>query len=369
MHLLFISHSFPPVVGGVEKQNYDLSENLRKMAQVTVIANRRGKKWLPVFLPMALLRAFWLMNRFDACLLGNGVLAPIGSVLKRFHSDKQFGCVIHGLDITYGHRTGPGPAIYRHVNIPALKALDRLIAVSSATLEEAVKAGVKRKRCVAVPNGVTIDHLREKHSRDELSALFGQDVTDKKVILRLARFVPHKGTSWFIQNVMPRLSEDTVMIAAGSRVARNTAGDRDDFARCERIVAGYHLEGRVQLLASVPWEIVKVLLNTVDLVVSPNIRVPGSMEGFGLNVIEAAACERVVIASNIEGLTDAIKEGENGFLVEAGNVEQWVAKTASLLEAGEDFRARFGGQASQFVAENYNWGKICCQYLAALEAT
>jgi glycosyltransferase involved in cell wall biosynthesis len=369
MRILFISHSFPPVIGGVEKQNYDLSENLRKTAQITVIANRRGKKWLPVFLPVAFLQALWLMHRHDSCLLGNGVLAPIGSVLKLFYSDKQFGCIIHGLDITYGHRTGPGPAIYRRINIPGLQALDRLIAVSRATLEEAVQMGARRERCVAIPNGVTVDDLRERHSRDELSALFGQDVTHRQVILRLARFVPHKGTSWFIENVMPRLSDDTVLIAAGSRVAGNTAGDRDDFSRCEQAIADNRLEGRVQLLAALPWESVKVLLNTVDLVVSPNIRVPGSMEGFGLNVIEAAACERVVIASNIEGLTDAVEAGENGFLVEAGNVEQWVAKTASVLQAGEDFRARFGRQASRFVVEKFSWDKICCQYLSALEAT
>ena len=62
-----------------------------------------------------------------------------------------------------------------------------------------------------------------------------------------------------------------------------------------------------------------ILFNTCDVFVQPNIKVAGDMEGFGISVIEAASCEIPVIASNIEGLKDAIKDGQNGFLVESGN--------------------------------------------------
>lgn len=50
----------------------------------------------------------------------------------------------------------------------------------------------------------------------------------------------------------------------------------------------------------------QTLYNTADIVVSPNIRIPGSMEGFGINAIEAGACSRAVIASDLDGLKDAV---------------------------------------------------------------
>ena len=72
MKILFVSHSYPPVWGGVESQNYNLAENLKKIAEVKVVANGKGKKYLPVFLPVTLFRMLFLMRNCDVCLLGNG---------------------------------------------------------------------------------------------------------------------------------------------------------------------------------------------------------------------------------------------------------------------------------------------------------
>lgn len=367
MQILFISHSFPPTVGGVENHNFHLSQGLSKLADVRIIANTRGKRWLPLFLPWAFAQALFWMARYDVCLLGNGVLAPLGALLRVFHHRKKFFCVIHGLDVTYAHRTGLLPAAYKVVNIPSMKRLNNLIVVGNATVEESVKSGIDRNRCVFVPNGVNVDDLREDHNRRELSDLFGQDVAGKKVILRLARFVPHKGTSWFIENVMPRLPEDVIMIAAGHRVETGTPGDRDDFLHSRKAVTQNQLENRVKLLPSIPWEDVKILLNTVDLVVSPNIKVPGSMEGFGINVIEAGVCERIVIASRLEGLEDAIKDGENGFLVESGNVGEWVAKTEAVLSSSDKHLREIGKRAREYVQANYSWERVCQQYMDVME--
>ena len=367
MRILFISHSFPPTVGGVENHNFHLSQSLSNLADVKIIANTRGKRWLPLFLPRAFVKALFLMARYDVCLLGNGVLAPLGRFLGFFHPRKKFFCAIYGLDVTYAHRKGFLPAAYRAINIPSMKRLNKLIVVGNATMEESVRVGIDRSRCVFVPNGVNVDNLREEHSREELSGLLGQDVAGRKVILRLARFVPHKGTSWFIENIMPRLPEDVIMVAAGHRVGKGTPGDRDDFLRSRKAISENQLDSRVKLLPSIPWKEVKILLNTVDLVVSPNIKVPGSMEGFGINVIEAGACERVVIASRLEGLQDAIEDGENGFLVESGNVEEWVTKTKSVLGSSDHRLRELGKRAGEYVRANYSWEMVCQKYMDVME--
>ena len=367
MRILFISHSFPPVVGGVESQNYNLSEGLKKIAVVKIIANGRGKKFLPFFLVWAFLKSFFLMTRYDACLLGNGVLAPLGSALKFFHPKKKFFCVVHGLDITYANRDDIMPAIYRNVNIPSMKKLDRLFMVGNATIEEAAKIGVDKKQCKFIPNGVNPSEFKEYHTRKELSELFGRNTDDKIVILRLGRFVPHKGTSWFIKNVMPKFSGNILLIAAGNRVGKNTAGDQDDFLECERAIVNNNLENQVRLMPSIPWEEVRTLYNTVDLVVSPNIKVPGTMEGFGINVIEAGACERVVVASDLEGLADAIKHKENGILIEPENIPLWVETINKLASAGKDFRKQFGKRAAHYIKDNFTWDRISKRYLEEME--
>lgn len=367
LKILFISHSYPPILGGVESQNYNLAENLKKIAEVKVIANGRGKKWLPVFIPLATIKAFFLMFHCDVFLAGNGILAPVGMFLKLFHPRKKFISVVHALDITYCEKEGILPTIYRWINIPSLKKLNRLIMVGNFTIDEAEKVGIERKKCVFIPNGVSASDLKEAHTREELSKLFGDETKDKKVLLRLGRFVPHKGTAWFIENVMPCLSEDVVLVATGYRVGKKTAGDPDNFEDCEKAIEKNKLQKRVKLLPTLPQEDLKVLLNKADIVVAPNIKVHGSSEGFGINVIEAGVCERVVIASKLEGLADAIKDGQNGFLVETGNVDQWKGKIEEVIAKGPQFIQDFGKKAGRFVEDNYSWEGISKRYLEEIE--
>jgi glycosyltransferase involved in cell wall biosynthesis len=368
MKILFISHSYPPIWGGVESQNFNLAENLKKIADVKVIANGKGKIWLPIFLPITFLRMLFLMFRFDACVLGNGVLAPLGEGAKIFHRKKNFFCVVHGLDITFANKKGFLSKIYKNINVISLKRMSKLVMVGNATIEEAVRAGIDRAQCVFIPNGINPEEFSGNHDRQELEKVLGQKISGKKIVFRLARFVPHKGTSWFLENVMPRLPKNVIMVAAGARVGKKTAGDQDDFLVCEKIVKEKKLENQVKLISFISEIDKQILLSTADVVVSPNIKVPGTMEGFGINVLEAAVCERAVVASALEGLKDAVKDGENGFLVESGNAEAWADKINELL-TDDDFRKKFGEKAKKYTIENYSWEKIAKRYLKIFEST
>jgi len=367
LRILFLSHSYPPIKGGVENQNHNLATGLRKITGCKIIANSKGKLHLLVFVPLTFVRACLLKDTYDACLVGNGVLAPLAAVLKLFFPQKGFFSVVHGLDVTFAGKKGLLAGIYRVVNIPSLKRLDRLFMVGNSTIMEAERMGIPGELCRFIPNGVNIAEFKRACPRDELSKLIGFDVSKKRVILRLSRFVPHKGTHWFIRNVMPKLPENICLVAAGYRVTKHTVGDPDDFDDCSRAVLENNLQKRVNLMTNLSQEAIRILLNTVDMVVSPNVNYPGSLEGFGINAIEAAACGRVVLASNLQGLADAVKDGRNGFLIEPENVDHWIRTITDIFSKGDDFIANFGKAAARFVEENYTWEKITKQYMAEME--
>ncbi len=367
MKIIFISHSYPPILGGIENQNFSLANGLGKIATVKVIANKKGKWFLPFFIPVTFLRVFFILGKYDACLFGSGVMTPLGRALRFFHPRKKFFSIIHGLDITFSNKKEFLAKIYKLTNLPAIISMNKLFMVGNATIEEAVKVGVPREKCFFIPNGVNQKEMVSDGKRSDMEKIFGKKLVGKKVIFRMGRFVPHKGVSWFIENVMPKLPENIVLIAAGGRPKKQVAGDKDDFPTCEKAIMENHLEKRVRLLVGISNEERNILFNNADLVVSPNIKTPGTMEGFGINAIEAAICERVVLASNLEGLADAIKNGENGFLVEPGNPDKWVAKINKLIDSGEAFLRFFGKKAAQYTKENYSWDKICQRYLKEME--
>ncbi|MFZ3031948.1 MAG: glycosyltransferase family 4 protein [Candidatus Moraniibacteriota bacterium] len=366
MKILFISRAFPPITGGIENQNAALAEWLPKHATVRTLANHGGKAALPWFLPWVLIKSLFLLPRYDAVLLGDGVLAPIGCILKWLYPKKVVASVLHGLDITFATKPGLLSRVYAGVNIPCLKKLDLIITVSRETKETAEKVGVPKEKCVVINNGIDPENFSGNFSRADLGAFLGQDLAGKYVIVRVGRYVKHKGNEWFIRNVLPLLPENVLFVAAGARVKQNTPGDFDIFPACEAAVAELHLENRVQLLTDLPWDKIKLLYHTADIVVSPNIVVPGTMEGFGISVIEAALCGHPVVTANLQGLKDAIIENENGLLVEPENALAWSGAITTLLH-DEPRREALGKKAAVYTKEHYHWQAISEQYVAALE--
>jgi len=360
--ILFISRAYPPVMGGIEMQNFGIGQALSKITETKVIANTRGKKFLPVFVPWLTLKGFFLLSKFDVVLFGDGVLSPIGAFWKIFFPKKKFVSIIHGLDITFAHKKSILGKIYRAVNIPSHKKLDKLIMVGNETIQEALKIGIPENKCVFIPNGLDLDEICGTYARKDLANILGMDLDEKKVIFRGGRFTKHKGVEWFLREVMPKLPENFILVAAGGAIASKTAGDENNLINCQKATEELGLEKRVKLLVNIPREQMKILFNTADIYISPNIKVAGSMEGFGITAIEAGACGRVVLASNLEGLKDAIKDGENGFLLPSEDTDSWTEKIMQVL-SDDNFRQEFGKKAKKFVEENYTWEKISQKYL------
>lgn len=78
---------------------------------------------------------------------------------------------------------------------------------------------------------------------------------------------------------------------------------------------------------------------------------PSYREGFGSSVIEAAACGVPTLASRIYGLTDAVVEGETGWMHEAGNVQDLAAKLDALLQVPTELQVR--GNTAKLHAKNW----------------
>lgn len=84
---------------------------------------------------------------------------------------------------------------------------------------------------------------------------------------------------------------------------------------------------------------------------------PSYREGFGMTIIEAAACGVPTVASRIYGITDAVLDGETGLLFQAGDVP---ALTQALLELIKEdkLRQRLGNAARERALKLFSREKI-----------
>ncbi len=79
-------------------------------------------------------------------------------------------------------------------------------------------------------------------------------------------------------------------------------------------------------------------------------------EAFGLVILEAAACQLPVIASDVPGVRTIVRRGETGLLVQPKDM-QGLRDAMTQLLINEDTRRDMGERARQFVLEQFSWDR------------
>ncbi|MDD4901039.1 MAG: glycosyltransferase family 4 protein [Patescibacteria group bacterium] len=94
--------------------------------------------------------------------------------------------------------------------------------------------------------------------------------------------------------------------------------------------------------------------NRGDCLVLPSIN---QAEAFGLVVLEAMACAKPVIASNLPGVRSSFKNGKQGLLVKPGDVKDLAKKLQMIL--GNKKQAELMGRAGrELILKKYTWDKV-----------
>lgn len=346
MRLLFISRKFPPSVGGMEQFAYDLSQALAAKVDVRPVTwGGRGRlKAVLVAVPYLFCRSFAVLfsQKIDIIHANDGVMAPIGYLLAKMF-DKPFVVVIHGLDITYKN------PLFKAIVPWTVRRAAAVFCISSATAEQVRQRGIAEERITVIPLAVQ-DDIFKKSKRDE--SLRRLDLpADSKLLLTVGRLVERKGVAWFISEVLPDLAEqypELIYLVVGEGEARPAV---------EAAIQNGQMDRHVQLLGRVGDDLYQAAYNGADAFVMPNIRVAGDMEGFGLVTLEAALCEVPVVAADLEGIQDAIIDGQNGYLVASGDATAFQQRISELLSDPKAARS-FGKKSRRYTLKHYQWPAI-----------
>ena len=86
---------------------------------------------------------------------------------------------------------------------------------------------------------------------------------------------------------------------------------------------------------------------------------PSRYEGWGMVAVEAAAAGAAVLGTNIDGLRDAVSDGESGLLVPADDVDALASGMRQLLD-DDQLRQRLG-QAGRERARRFDWDDIALE--------
>ncbi len=85
-------------------------------------------------------------------------------------------------------------------------------------------------------------------------------------------------------------------------------------------------------------------------------------ESFGVSLLEAQACGVPVVATDVGGFREVVKEGTTGFLVPPGDFRAMAEAIARLLK-NDALRNRFSREARRFVCQEYPWERTIDKFL------
>ena len=208
---------------------------------------------------------------------------------------------------------------------------------------------------VEIPNGVDADLFRPGLSGQQVRGEHG--IPDEAAVIMFVGALDHahsfKGVEFLIE-AFSRLK-----CSACSLLIVGDGNLRSKFAA---LAQALEVSGRIRFAGAIPNERLPAYCAAADIVVLPSV----PPESFGVVLVEAMACAKPVIASDIPGVRSVVSDGEDGLLVQPGDPHD-LAKKLQLLLNDPDLAREMGARGRAKIEERYAWPAIIPQLVQVYE--
>lgn len=365
MRLLFITHDFPPDVGGIQTYMKEYADRFaKKCDDFAVICpdrpnasavdkkldypvyriplynnthlyfslRRKLKEIVQHHKPEATFHAQWHTTQAAAKLRDQGEL---GNVF----------CATHGRELLFNpfKKIPLLNSVYSRWMDRSLQAVDHHFPVSHYTKSLLGSRSIAPSRTTVHPNGTSPNDFFPKDC-SELKKELGLE--GKTILLTVARILKSKGFEYVFYAVQELQSK-------GRNVHYLIVGDGPDRQEMAKIAAKLNIEKHVTFVGKVPHDQLNPYYNISDLFVLT----PSTFEAFGIVYLEAGACKKPVVGTYAYGIPDAVLDGETGLLVQPNNKEELTAAIEHLIQY-RPLAEKLGENGYERVKSKLNWDAL-----------
>ena len=384
MRGLFISWTFPPVMGGSSEYAYRVVKGLTERGEDLIVAtlhydyaNKSQYRYAWPVLPLGGLdRTMTFMDQATAIAKAAYIIAreDIAYVITDINPESRLALTISlscamkrvpHIQVIHHFEDFPPPSlplwstlkpplrrIMRRIN---LYLADRVVVVSCNTARDAKRWGARRVHTIR--NAVDLEAIKRYQLDSEVRERAYKSIVSKgfpeqgKRLLTVARLEKSKGVDKVIE-VMPRLDHHEVSyIVAGSGVG---------LPYFRELCAESEARNAIVFLSDVSDEEKWALYNHCDIFVMPS-----SVEGFGIVYIEAAAFGKPSVGLNIMGVPEAVVHGMTGLLTSYGDADGLAAALDCLL-SDPIYAQKLGRAGQNRVLEEFSWDRTADDFKSLL---
>ncbi len=346
-----ISMDYPPVPGGISAHVYELSRALQAAGNtVSVITRRRENR--PARLTVDGINIYGVSLTFTALIYGLQINSFVKKLLPQIRPDIIH---IHGMLPLEWYTVSDIPLVYTNHTSGYLKRIQkggfRRMALLKRHLRKPdlflapsrelllVPFDIPAEK-IFIPNGVDgAKFLFNKEKRDRIRSQLGigrEDIVglitrrlvDKNGVIYLAR------AAEFLENKKIRF----IIIGDGPERVRV----EEEFRK--------HCGERALFLGNKTHDEIVDYYSGGDFSVLPSL-----MEATSISGLEAMAAGLPLVGTNVGGIPELIKNGENGYLCSPADPSELAEKINRMLS--EDYRS-YGANSRKIVEKNFDWSKI-----------
>ncbi len=246
---------------------------------------------------------------------------------------------LHGTDITV---VGHEPQFFDITRF-SIEESDMVTAVSQFLKEETVHIFKIAKDIQVIYNFIDPEEYRRRNIPELKMRYAGPG---EKILTHISNFRPVK-----------RLKDVVDVFARVNSVIPSRLlmiGDGPEGPAVHQYIESIGLTERVYFLGK--QERVVELLSISDLFL-----LPSEKESFGLAALEAMACGTPVIASTAGGLPEVVRDGETGYLLPVGSVQEMADKAVAVLKDSRKWQ-QMSENGKLHSAQNFHIDRVISKY-------
>ncbi|WMM23745.1 polysaccharide pyruvyl transferase CsaB [Tissierella sp. MB52-C2] len=238
--------------------------------------------------------------------------------------------------------------IFTRLNKFSLKRFKNFIAISDTFKDMLVERGFKEDRIFTAYNGIDLDTDMEYLSKEEFFKKYGVEYNGETVVGIAARLDLVKDHETFIRaaaNVLKKRKDIIFLIA----------GDGNERERLMSLAKELQIDKNLYFLGYIKDP--HSFFNAIDINTLTSVS-----ESFPYAILEGARLKKTIISTNVGGVSKLIEDGENGYLVQVGDIEALANRIITLAEDKEKIKI-MGEKLFNKVREKYSSDAMAKEHL------